>query len=226
MELTLNSAGKYVFFVAFTDEDGNKMEKSQFIKEEDGSEDVINMDAGAYGKYVFEFFVEDNAPITITPAKEGKGYKGSSYTASKFTVDATGCTITYKLFYNSSLEAKATDSGWVEIPKASDITDKSYNKDGYTYSKIQSIAYNGSLTFTPDKIGSYKIECTANSKTTAREATESTIVRIQAESKVVKPASDWLENNVWSVVFLSIGTLCLIGIIVLLCIKPKDVKED
>lgn len=31
-------------------------------------------------------------------------------------------------------------------------------------------------------------------------------------------------NNIWSLVFLTIGTLALVGIIVILCIKPKDAE--
>lgn len=227
MKLTLSTAGNYMFFVVFTDNDGNGMEKSDFILEEEGKEDQLNFSADGYGAFVFSFYVADDAPITITPAAvQGKGYIGTSYTASKFTVDATGCTITYKLYYNADLKAEKGSDGWVEIPKASDITDTNYNENGYSYDDIKAIAYNGSLTFTPDKVGSYKIECIANSKTTAREATESTVIRIENKPIVVKPASEWLQNNVWSVVFLSIGTLCLIGIIVLLCIKPKEENKD
>ena len=33
---------------------------------------------------------------------------------------------------------------------------------------------------------------------------------------------EWLQDNVLSVVFLAIGVLCLIGIVVLLLVKPKD----
>ncbi len=224
LDITLTTAGKYVFFVVFADKDGNTMEKSQFIKEEEGKEDVIN--TAELGAFVFDFYIEDNAPISITAASQSKGYKGTSYTASKFKVDANNCTITYKLYYNKNTKATKDSVGWVEIPKKADITDVDYNKNGYTYDRIQSIAYNGSLTFTPDRMGSYMIECIANSKTTAREAIESAIIRVEENAVTVKPASEWLENNVWSVVFLSIGTLCLIGIIILLCIKPKDVKED
>ena len=114
----------------------------------------------------------------------------------------------------------------VAIPKASNITDTEYEQDGYDYDDIQAINYNGELTFTPDKIGSYKIVCMATSKVTARDAVGSSIIRIESAPKVVKVDNHWLQNNVWSVVFLSIGTLCLIGIVVLLCIKPKEETDE
>ena len=114
------------------------------------------------------------------------------------------------------------EDGWVVIPKASSVTDKAYNKDGYNYNTIKSIGYDGSLTFTPNKTGTYVIECTATSETTSRSDSGLSIVRIGEVQKIVKVPSTWLQNNVWSVVFLSIGTLCLLGIVVLLFIKPKE----
>jgi hypothetical protein len=36
----------------------------------------------------------------------------------------------------------------------------------------------------------------------------------------------WVENNVWSIVFLGVGGLCLIAIVVLLFVKPKDKLAD
>lgn len=224
MKLTLNNAGDYTFFVAFKDADGNGYEKNDFIEEKDGEEDKIK---AGMEDLVFTIHVIDNAPIDITPASvQGKGYKGTSYTASKFKVNAEGCTITYELFYNESLIATEDSEGWVAIPKASNITDTEYEQDGYDYDDIQAINYNGELTFTPDKIGSYKIVCMATSKVTARDAVGSSIIRIESAPKVVKVDNHWLQNNVWSVVFLSIGTLCLIGIVVLLCIKPKEETDE
>ncbi len=222
MKLTLNEAGVYTFYVLFKDAEGNITDEEGFVKEVDGQLQVQN------SKYVFSFYVEDNAPIVITPAaQQGKGYKGASYTASRFIVDASGCNITYKLYYNADINATKTSSGWVEIPASSKVTDTEYDKDGYTYDDVKAIGYNGVLSFTPDKVGAYMIECTAISKTTAREnSANSEIIKIVDEPVVVTPPSEWLQNNVWSVVFLSVGTLCLIGIIVLLCIKPKEENDN
>ena len=53
----------------------------------------------------------------------------------------------------------------------------------------------------------------------------STVIRVYGEKTEVKVDTHWLQNNIWSVIFLSIGTLALIGIIVLLFVKPKEVAE-
>ena len=84
------------------------------------------------------------------------------------------------------------------------------------------INYNGRLNFTPHALGYYKIEVTAVKALDGLTSTSSTLIEVKERNKTVTPPSDWLENNVWTVVFLSIGTLCLIGIIVLLCVKPKE----
>lgn len=215
MNISLSEAGKYVFKALFTDDNGNAMEKEDF---EDGEK---------YNQYVFNFSIEDDAPIEVTAApSQGKGFKNVSYTASKFTIDAVGCNTTYTLYYNADKAATESSGGWVEIPKSASVTDKEYSKDGYTYDDIKAIAYNGNLTFTPNKTGAYMIKCEAVSAVTSRGDSASTIIVIENEASPVKVYTDWLENNVWSVVFLGVGGLCLIGIIVLLCIKPKDETES
>ncbi len=216
MSISLSEAGKYVFNVVVSDDNGNVMNKDK------------DFEKGAkYEKFVFSFDVVDDAPISITEAPvQGAGVVGVKYTASKFDIDAVGCNTTYTLYYNANGSANADDEGWVVVPKASTVTDTEYDKDGYTYDEIQSIGYDGSLTFTPDAKGSYKIECVAVSSVTSRSDSAATIIRVDREISPVKVYTDWLANNVWSVVFLSIGTLCLIAIIVLLCIKPKDELES
>ena len=168
--------------------------------------------------------MQDDADMSVTASvKNGVGYKGVQYSAAKFNVDASGCTMTYKLYYNANKNAEKTSEGWKEIPKASSVTDEKYvSKDGYDYDQIKGFNYDGKLDFVPTEIGAYMIECVATSNVSSRSAEDFMIIKVEKAPSIVKVDSKWLQNNVWSVVFLSIGTLCLIGIIVLLCIKPKD----
>lgn len=220
----LNSATSYAYYVEFTDVNGNKIEQKDYFEINDDDEYVFT----TYKNFVFQFVVNDNAPIEVSSIEPNSvGYLNATYTASKFKIDAVNCNLTYTLWFAIDDVADVdNEASWVEIPKASSVTDEDYEKDGYTYDDIKNIAYNGERTFTPNKTGVYKIVCTATSEVSSRTATATTRIEVK-EAKIVVPDNHWLQNNVWSVVFLSIGTLCLIGIIVLLCIKPKeDVESD
>ncbi len=223
LSIPLTGAGKYSFYVAFSDTYGNSMDTEDFytIAEKDSND--VNAD-GIYKDYIFEFEILDNATLDVTAAKaQGNGYVGVKYTAAKFSVVASSYNEKYTLLYSATKDS----TKWIEIPKASTFNDKEYNKEGFTYDDIKAIGYNGTLSFTPDRAGYYKITCRVESDTTGRFAEGTTsIIEIQNEPKIVKPASKWLQNNVWSVVFLSVGTLCLIGIVVLLFVKPKEKVED
>ena len=227
LQFDLGAIGDYVFFVAFKDEAGNDMKEKDFLVEKDG---VItngkygrdNTVSGYVGNFVYEFTINDDADIEVKAAPvQGIGYKNISYTASKFTVDASGCNMTYKLYYSPKANEAQDSENWIEIPKASSVS-TNYNQNGFNYDEIKSINYDGELTFTPTRTGSYKIKCTATSKVSERYAEAQTSPIQVKEATPVKVDTKWLQNNVWSVVFLSVGTLCLAGIIVLLCIKPKD----
>ena len=225
MKFKVNDVGEYEFLVMFGD--GKKaMKADDFYSVDDDDDNAITY--GKYEDYIFRFEIKDDADIIVkAPAIQGDGYLGVKYTASKFTIDADGRTLKYELFYNAKKDVKdADDAGWIAIPQASLISDKTYNEDGFDYDEIQEIAYNGKLMFTPTRIGSYMIKCTASSTTSPREASATTFISVNSKPAVVKVPSDWLERNVWSVVFLGVGSLCLVGIIVLLCIKPKETVDN
>ncbi len=225
MKFKITTAGNYEYFAKFTDNAGNAMEDSDFRVEDDKDENAY-VD-GKYSKYIFRFAIEDNAPISIEKSSaEGVGFKGIKYKASKFKVQAEGCKTTYTLYYNEKVGAEKDDSGWIVIPAASKVTSESYvDNYGNTYESVKAVGYDGGLTFVPTKYGSYMIECVATSDYTTRTGSDYTILsvdEVNSNPTFVEVPNYWLRDNVWSVVFLSVGTLCLIGIIVLLFIKPKD----
>jgi len=226
MNIPLASAGWYEFYVVFADEMGNEMKQSDFYITD--VNDPNNTIDGTYADYVFRFYVEDNAPISVKAAKtQGNGYKGVAYNATGFTIEASSYEAQYTLYYSATVNEVegVKEYEWVEIPKASAITDTDYDKDGFNYDAIQAIAYDGNLAFTPDRLGYYMIECTISSSTSARvtETAQSAVIEVLETPKVVVAAEDnWWLNNVVSIVLLGVGTLALIGFIVLLCIKPKE----
>lgn len=224
LRIPLTEAGHYRFYVSFIDDAGNEMEGNNFYYYD--AED--NLKKGDYGKYVFEFDVEDVSSLSISASKPGTGYVGTKYNASSFTVDASFTyTDTYKLFYAESYDAENPDATeWKEITASAAATDMEADYQGYTYDEIKTIAYDGKLSFVPDKTGFYKIEVSVTSSESTKSDSESMIIEVKDVVKTVKVDNKWLKNNVWSVVFLSCGTVCLAFIIVLLFIKPKDDDED
>lgn len=219
--ITLSEAGKYQFYVVFKDKAGNAMDSDKFYKLDDDGEIIAG--TYEYEAYVFEFSIEDDAPIIVEPAAVyGKGYLNTEYTFSAFNVEASSYTPSYRLLYSETKNGE-----YKEIIAKSKIDDEDdYDNEDFTYAEMTGFAYDGKLTFTPVKKGFYKVECTVSSEKVRFEVKETDAVEITEKPSVVKPDTHWLENNVWSVVFLGIGTLCLIGIVVLLFIKPKEEIDD
>lgn len=220
LKLPIKTAGNYSFYVVFEDESGNKMDTDDFYKIDDDNVSVIE---GKYFDYYFSgITILDDAPMSITASSQGEGYVDVEYTATSFKISASSYTTKYKLYY-SATEIGVNDEGWVEIIASSEATDEDIKYNGYSYDDIKEINYNGTMTFTPNQKGFYKIECTVIPTNSAIPSkTASSIITVSEEVTTVRPASHWLKDHVWSVVFLSVGTLCLIAIIVLLFIKPKE----
>lgn len=208
-KIPVASEGKYEFYVIFKDADGNEMDKDKFV-DKDGN--ILDQN------YVFTFEVYNDAPIEVQAAdSQEAAYKGVTFTATEFTVLALNYESEYKLEYS-----KDGESNWVEIPALADL-DEEEDKD--EYKKFSKYAYDGSLTFTPADIGTYRITLTVYENESLREASDSTLIRAESTPvKVVPRENNWFLNNIWSLVFLTIGTLALVGIIVILCIKPKDAE--
>lgn len=243
MKLKLEEAGDYEFFVVFKDKDGNSMEKDDFYKVD--KEDAGKLVAGkyygtaltegmatSYG-FVFRFRIEDDAPIFIkAPESQADGYLDVRYTASNFEIKSSQNTVEYKLYYNASetvnVDEKTNLSSWRQIADIDTVNKKDFTAGkGFTKEQLKEINYNGKVAFTPIEKGTYVIECTITSgSVVGREQRAFSVIRINQEAVTVDYDNHWLENNVWSVVFLSVGSLCLIGIVVLLFVKPKEEADE
>ncbi len=182
------------------------------------------LDENKYFIYMFTFVIEDDAPLKAIANNQDDGFVGIKYKVEKFTVSENTTTV-YKLYYNSNVNATADDSGWVEIVNNNSIPDNGAN--GYTYDELSEINFDSSaLTFTPDKVGAYKIECEVKSKVqSGKSVSQSVVIAVRGEPTTVEVPTYWFRDNLASIIFLGIGTLCLIGIVILLLIKPKDDLE-
>ena len=228
LKISLSEAGHYRFIVTFQDDSAEKntMVEGQFFYKD--NTDTTKEIAGDYNAYVFSFEREINGEIKIEVSSDtATGYKGVQYSCSAFTVtDDSGnnYNVVYNLYY-SKTKIDADSDGWKLIVSAAEANDEDATYGDFTYDEIKAINYDGELKFTPDRVGFYKITCSATSKTYATSKSDSAVFEVKEQVKTVVPDTHWLANNVWSVVFLSVGTLSLIGIIVLLFIKPKEESD-
>ena len=82
---------------------------------------------------------------------------------------------------------------------------------------------NGGTSFTPQEAGFYyMIAEVRDGKYETDPVTSSLAIVVSEAAKSLKGESDWLKNNLTSVILLTVAALALIGIVLLLVIKPKD----
>ena len=211
LKIPITSAGKYLFFICFKDQAGNEMKATDFYNADETDTHVC-----AYSDFVFTFYVYDDAPLSIRPSTQDKGYVSAEYRASAFIIEGSGYNTEYTLYYKVGEE-------WKEISAVNDYNENNYV--GYfSYDEMKAFNYDGELTFTPQREGTYRLECEIYSQLyNGKGAISAVEIQIDKPADVVTPDDHWWQDNMWSVIFLGVGSLSLIGIIVLLFIKPKDV---
>lgn len=196
-------SGEKVYYVGdvsdgkfYNTEDGAKNKTKTDIC----SEDVVKGDLIVP---VYSFELKDKGPsIKIASSYQEDGYIGGKYTVKSISVYGSFKT-TYTLKYKASESAEAV--------KAEEKLDTSSSS---------------SLTFTPTKKGIYYIEVTATDSLYASTETART-ANITVNKKYTRVTyktsfSDWLKVNTVPFVLLCISGACLVAIICLLFIKPKD----
>lgn len=92
------------------------------------------------------------------------------------------------------------------------------------YDEMSEYAWSASnVTFVPQSASEYYVvELDLTDNQSKELTTKYQTVRASVEITALKGESDWLENNVASVVLLSVAGVCLVSLIVLLIVKPKD----
>ncbi|MBD5584760.1 MAG: hypothetical protein HDQ88_06730 [Clostridia bacterium] len=189
----------------------------------------------------FEFNV-DSAEFSIEdPDEQSTAYVGSSYTPDSFDINTVNYSTSYELYqFENSLYAEANNG--VAMLYEDFIKNKATVLDDYSryftrirttsslkegtadYEKFNDYGWNGSsLTFTPQSDNAfYLIVCTVTSKDT--QETKTAYMGIAAAPKVepLQGEDTWVEDNLTSIILLSIAGASLVGIVLLLVIKPKN----
>ena len=159
---------------------------------------------------IFEFTIVNAGPnVKITSSYQENGYIGLEYEIKSVKVSGNEVSTSYALKYKET-----ATSDWVDATEEFDESEK---------------------TFTPSKQGYYKLIVTAidnDGKTKTAETKEIKVTQKYETVDYKTGFNDWISVNYVPFIFLCISGVCLIAIILLLVIKPKEkaktekVEED
>ena len=204
-----------------------------------------NSDYEDMKKYLpwFEFTVEESEISIEDPEEQSTAYVGSSFTPDSFEINGVSVKTEYNLyeFHNDDwakdhdgeamkfedfqkdveklLLNTETRKYFTRIRPASDL------KEGTSdYDNFNDYGWNGSsLTFTPQTANAfYAIKCEARSSEIATPETSYMTIAAATKVEPLKGEDTWVQDNVTSIILLCIAGASLIGIILLLVIKPKN----
>lgn len=250
LQINVTKPGSYYFTLYATDAESNQMYYMKDGKREEFSSGDIWDFYGDEEKHDilpwFSFNVDyKGVQIKEKTEKQSTAYVGTNYTSASFDINGiansyetkyrlflfdraryyadTKVTFTYEEFIKAMdglFDGKDTRKYFKEIKEVKE-TDENYEE-------FKDYAWSTSGTsFTPQDGNAFyymRVEVTDTSYNTD-PVTGSLAIVSSVESKALKGDSEWLKNNVASVILLAITGVLLIAIILLLVIKPKN-KED
>ena len=222
LKFEIASSGTYEFKVVAKNKFGNVMQYTKDGKTYNiTSSNVWDIDEIPS----FTFTVFNNGPSIEESDLNDLGYIDVTFTFPSFEIiGLSGYSSEYKLYRMTSaitgltveeVNADPTKYEWTEI----DDSDKDDDEDDNVYEWRPS-----SLSFVPQEKGFYMI--TVKVVDSDRLSAEShQVLSVTSAVDTVRGETYWLKNNILSVVFMAVGGLCLIGIIVLMVVKPKEDEE-
>ena len=225
----LEEVGTYSFYVLAQDPSKTSLEvdKEKHVRKTvNGIEGWYDGDVLVAPIFTFNFDKVSEPKVTAK-GTVAPGYVGLTYKNIKdyMTIVAKNEKLDYKLYYSDKSNdltvgvANWADEGNAKLvealgSKVVDITDD------------EAIGFSTSdLSFTPNKRGYYYLVVTAfdaNGSDTLALAP----IKVDAEVSEVKLEKQFFKNNWVSFMFLGIAVLCLIGIILLIFVKPKEEEEE
>ena len=124
-----------------------------------------------------------------------------------------------KLFSNTYKDGVNSRKYFTTVKEASQLLETDEN-----YDLFKAINWNSStLNFTPQSVEDfYIVTLTLTDNRSQETSSHFATVAASMQTKSLKGENDWLEQNVTSVVLLCIAGVCLVALLVLLIVKPKD----
>ena len=255
LSINVTNPGTYRFTLYATDAAGNDMhyyDKDGEAVEFASSEiwDIYADDDKHDYLPWFSFNVDyKGVQFKEVPGKQDTAYVGTPYTSASFQINGVenSYTTKYRLFlfdragYYTDMKAQGVDVDitydWFletmdelfagsttrlyfkEIKQVSEYDEDYEEFKDYNWS-------SSSTTFTPQEGAFYYMRAeVTDTQYNTDPVTCSLAVQASVEAKALKGDSEWLQNNVASVILLSVAGVSLIAIILLLVVRPKN-KED
>lgn len=244
LSLNVTRQGSYVFTFYVTDKAGNEMR--DINGEEFGSGDIWDMfKEGDESLPWFHFNVGyTGVSFEETPGMQATAYVGTSYSGATFKINGVSDSYdtVYRLFrfdgarYYQDHNKAFTYEEFIE--KMDELFDGAETRRYFTeiiasskleetdeeYEEFHDYGWNSNGTsFTPQAEGLYYIRAEVTDKLYNSEPVTCSLAVVASEkAQALKGESEWLQNNIASVILWGVAGLALIGIILLLVIKPKD----
>lgn len=124
-----------------------------------------------------------------------------------------------KLFKNEYKEGVNTRKYFTTVKASSQLLESDVN-----YEEHKALNWNAtSISFTPQSVEDfYVVELNLKDNRSQTQETKYATVAASVQTTSLKGESDWAANNMTSIILLSVAGVCLIALIVLLIVKPKD----
>ena len=239
LSIELTTAGEYLFRIVPTNAAGKAQTGIFETGEGTGKYKAGEIDStnvwDAVNLVTFSFKVSYEGPSIEDPEDDEIGYVDVVYTVEDFEIIALSGDKTEYALYRFEFNAGATAGSVNEILAAEKedgtnslgtwvkVNEKDETLDDDDENNDNAYEWNpgSSLSFVPQEMGFYKVEVKVASANMP-VVTSSKVINVTSEADVISGGTYWLQDNILSVVFLGIGVLCLIGIVILLVVKPKD----
>lgn len=250
LSIPLNKDGKYVFTVYATDAQSNKMYyfDKDGKKQEFGTGEIWTMyDDEDLKDYLpwFEFTVATTEISIEAPKEQSTAYVGSTFTPDSFEINGVSYNTNYSLYvfdserYYAEHKQTLTYSEFME-KKDTLLSDSENGRKWFTYiypssglqegtdvyEKYNDYQWNNSsLSFVPqDENTYYLIKCEVTGKGNSGSQKAEAYMGIASAPKVaaLEGEDTWVQDNMVSIILLCIAGASLVGIILLLVIKPKN----
>lgn len=244
LRIELTAEGEYEFCIIPVNRLGNAL-----VGHDKNGKEVTAIDSSNVWEIkelpTFTFTVKYNGVSIEEPEDADDGYIDVTYTFDSFEIislsnSQNSLKTEYKLYYlqlnaeyagktisaedlKASLLAVTEENGgvctygtWTEIEETTDEDEESPYAESWSAS---------SRSFVPKVAGYFGITVKATDLGLSTPSkTEAAVANVSSKADSLPGSTYWLQNNILSIVFICISAACLIGIVVLLLVKPKNKK--